>query len=257
MCYDDKARPPMPPTAGGEAYTEDLILTAEDGNRFVAFLAQPGAPTGAQIVIYPDVRGLHGFYKDLAVRFAEMGVRALAFDYFGRTAGLTPRDDSFEFMPHVQQLTAAHVFADVGAALAYLRQGAGATDATFIVGFCMGGSLTILSATEDFGLSGAIAFYAGMSRDFGGYGSVLDRADKAKCPVLGLFGGADQGIPATQVEELDTRLDSAGVPHEIVTYPGAPHSFFDRKATEYADASADAWRRMLAWIEKYSPEKPG
>jgi carboxymethylenebutenolidase len=252
MCYDDKARPPMPPTAGGEAHTEDLVLTAADGNSFAAFLAQPGSPTGPQIIIYPDVRGLHGFYKDLALRFAEMGVRALALDYFGRTAGLTPRDDSFEFMPHVQQLTATHVFADVQAALVYLRQGTDANQPTFVVGFCMGGSLALLSATEDFGLSGVIAFYAGMSRDFGGYGTALDRAAEAKCPVLGLFGGADQGIPATQVEELDTRLDISGVPHEIVTYPGAPHSFFDRKATEYADASADAWRRMLAWIETYS-----
>jgi carboxymethylenebutenolidase len=252
MCYDDKARPPMPPTAGGEAHTEEMVLTAADGNRFAAFLAQPAAPTGPQIIIYPDVRGLHGFYKDLALRFAEMGVRSLALDYFGRTAGLTPRDDSFEFMPHVQQLTATNVFTDVQAALAYLRQGTVANQPTFVVGFCMGGSLALLSATEDFGLSGVIAFYAGMSRDFGGYGTALDRATKAKCPVLGLFGGADQGIPATQVEELDTRLDISGVPHEIVTYPGAPHSFFDRKATEYADASADAWRRMLAWIETYS-----
>jgi carboxymethylenebutenolidase len=70
--------------------------------------------------------------------------------------------------------------------------------------------------------------------------------------VLGLFGGADQGIPAAQVEELDSQLDRAGVPHEIMTYPDAPHSFFDRKAAEHADASADAWRRMLAWINTYS-----
>lgn len=252
MCYDDKARPPMPPTAGGGASTEDLVLTAADGNRFAAFLAQPSSPTGAQIIIYPDVRGLHGFYKDLALRFAEMGVRALALDYFGRTAGLTPRDDTFEFMPHVQQLSAVTFFTDVRAALAYLRQGEGANQATFVVGFCMGGSLALLSATEDFGLAGVIAFYAGMSRDFGGYGTVLDRAAEAKCPVLGLFGGADTGISAAQIAELDAKLDHAGVPHEIVVYPGAPHSFFDRKASEYADASADAWRRMLAWIETYS-----
>jgi carboxymethylenebutenolidase len=240
----------MPPTRG-EAQGEELVLTAADGNRFAAFLARPGNPTGAQIIIYPDVRGLHGFYKDLALRFAETGVRALAIDYFGRTAGLTPRDDSFEFMPHVQQLQISSFFADVQAALDYLRQGDGAAKSTFVVGFCMGGSLTLLSATQDFDFAGGIAFYAGMSRDFGGYGTALDHATEVKYPVLGLFGGADQGIPAAQVEELDARLDKAGVPHEIVSYPGAPHSFFDRKATEYADASADAWRRMLAWIETY------
>jgi carboxymethylenebutenolidase len=262
MCYEDKDRPPAPPVTAGEARTEDLVLTAADGNRFAAFAAEPSAPARSQIIIYPDVRGLHGFYKDLALRFAEVGIRAVAFDYFGRTAGLTARDDSFEFMPHVQQLTAAHVFADAQAALEYLGQGKEgdpAPQAVFIVGFCMGGSLSLLSATQHssliahhYRLGGVIAFYAGMSRDFGGYGNVLDKATEVKRPVLGLFGGADQGIPAAQVEELDSRLDEAGVPHEIVIYPDAPHSFFDRKATEYAEASADAWRRMLAWVEKYS-----
>lgn len=252
MCYDDKARPPLPPTTGGQAQSEDLALTAADGNRFAATLAQPANPTGAQIVIYPDVRGLHGFYKDLAMRFAETGVRALAIDYFGRTAGLTARDDTFEFMPHVQQLTVPTFFADARAALDYLRQGESANQATFVVGFCMGGSLTLLSATQDLNLAGAIAFYAGMTRDFGGYGTALDHAAAVKCPVLGLFGGADPGIPPAQVEALDARLGQAGVQHEIVTYPDAPHSFFDRKATDYAEASADAWSRMLSFIETNS-----
>lgn len=254
MCYDDKARPPMPPGDSGEAHTEDLVLAASDGNRFAAFLAVPANPTGAQIVIYPDVRGLHGFYKDLALRFAQVGVQALAIDYFGRTAGLTARDDTFEFMPHVQQLQIASFFLDVQAALDYLRQGDGAAKPTFVVGFCIGGSFVLLSATQEFGFAGTIPFYAGMSRDFGGYGTALDRAPEVKYPVLGLFGGADQGIPTSQVEALDARLDEAGVDHEVVIYPGAPHSFFDRKATDYAEASEDAWRRMLKWIETYGSQ---
>jgi carboxymethylenebutenolidase len=264
MCYSDSARPPFPPTSdtsagAGEPQGEDLVLTALDGTRFAAFLARPGNPTGAQIIIYPDVRGLHSFYKDLALRFAQTGVMAIAIDYFGRTAGLTSRDDPFEFMPHVQQLRVPAFFADVQAALAYLRAGdpsaggpgSGAVGAhpTFVVGFCMGGSLALLSATQEFGLAGAIAFYAGMTRDFGGYGTALDHAGEAKCPVLGLFGGDDPGISAEQIAALDAKLDQAGVAHEIVTYPGAPHSFFDRKATEYAEASADAWRRMLGFLE--------
>ncbi len=252
MCYDDKARPPMPPGATGDAQGEDIVLTAADGNHFAAYLARPSSPTGAQILIYPDVRGLHGFYKDLAIRFAETGVRALAIDYFGRTAGLSPRDDSFEFMPHVQQLRLETVFADATAALASLRQDSGTSKSTFLVGFCMGGSLALVSATQEFDFAGVIAFYAGMSRDFNGTGTALDRATEVKYPVLGLFGGADQGIPQEQLTELDLRLDKTGVPHEIVVYPGAPHSFFDRKATEYAEASSDAWRRMQGWIETYS-----
>ena len=121
MCYDDNARPPIPPGAGGTAQGEDIVLTAADENRFAAYAAQPGSPTGAQILIFPDVRGLHQFYKELALRFAEVGVSALAIDYFGRTAGLTSRDDSFDFMPHVQKLQLDTIFADVAAALAHMR----------------------------------------------------------------------------------------------------------------------------------------
>ncbi len=73
-----------------------------------------------------------------------------------------------------------------------------------------------------------------------------------KTPVLGLFGGADQGIPVEQVAALDQALDASGVEHEIVVYPGAPHSFFDRRAQEFADASADAWQRVLGFIASQS-----
>ncbi len=252
MCYDDNARPPIPPTEGGSAHGEDIVLTAADGNRFSAYVAYPGQPKNAQIVIYPDVRGLHQFYKDLALRFAEMGVSAVAIDYFGRTAGLTARDDSFDFWPHVQKMQIKDFFADVNAALASLRSSGGKDRATFTVGFCLGGSLSLLTATEEFELAGVIAFYAGLSRNFGGGGTVLDKAVEVKYPVLGLFGGADQGIPQEQVQELDQKLDTTGVEHTIISYPGAPHSFFDRRAVDFADASADAWVRIAEFISSHT-----
>lgn len=226
-----------------------MILTAADGNQFAGYLARPSQPGGAQIVIYPDIRGLHQFYKELALRFAEVGVTALAIDYFGRTAGLTARNDEFDFWPHVQQLQGPTLLADFRAALASLEQG----KPTFVVGFCLGGSLTILSSTEDLGLTGAIGFYAGLSRQLAGTNaSILDLSAKVHNPFLGLFGGADQGIPPEQVHTLDENLDKAGVEHEIVIYEGAPHSFFDRRATEYADASTDAWTKVLAFIQKHN-----
>ncbi|HSD85821.1 MAG TPA: dienelactone hydrolase family protein, partial [Anaerolineae bacterium] len=186
---------------------------------------------------------------ELALRFTEVGVRALAIDYFGRTAGLTPRDDSFEYMPHVEKMTIPTFLTDVAAALAYLR-GLSKTDRpTFLVGFCRGGTLALHTGAEEFDLAGLIPFYAGLSRPIpDSKGSTLEQAAKIRYPVLGLFGGADPGIPAGDIEQLDQQLDTAGVPHHIVTYEGAPHSFFDRKYTEYADASADAWTRMLHFI---------
>jgi carboxymethylenebutenolidase len=248
MCYDDNARPPVPEGAAGAARGEDLMLEAADGNRFAAYLATPSAPASAQVLILPDPRGLHQFYKDLALRFAEIGVAAIAMDYFGRTAGLTARDDAFEFMPHVQQTRPATIFADAAASLAHMRAQTGADKVSFSVGFCFGGALSFLCGTQqDLALAGVIGFYAVMTRDLGN-GTLLDQAGAIRTPALGLFGGADQGIPVETVEEFDRRLDATGVAHAIVIYPGAPHSFFDRRFAEFADASADAWERVRGFI---------
>ncbi|MDQ6660100.1 MAG: dienelactone hydrolase family protein, partial [Chloroflexota bacterium] len=79
-------------------------------------------------------------------------------------------------------------------------------------------------------------------------GTAIQAAEHIKYPVLDLFGGADPAIPPEAVQALDEALDKAGVEHEIVVYPDAPHSFFDRRSTEFADASADAWQRVLGFI---------
>ena len=252
MCYDDGARVPVPPIRGGSGQGEDAVLTSSDGNRFAAYLATPGDPKGAQAILLPDVRGLHQFYKELAVRFAEQGVTALAIDYFGRTAGLTSRDEPFEYSPHVEQMRFDTFQADVAAALAHLHAREGGSVPTFTVGFCMGGTLSFLTGTRDLGLAGIIGFYAGISRSFAGVGTWPEQIHNIKYPLLGLFGGADQSIPQDRVKALDHDLGGAGIEHEIVIYPGAPHSFFDRRATEYADASADAWTRVLGFIGGHS-----
>lgn len=248
MCYDDEARPPVPP-GGGHAHGEDIVLTASDGNRFAGYFALPQQPMGVGILIYPDVRGLHQFYKELALRFAEVGVTALAIDYFGRTAGISSRDESFEYMPRVQQISLDTFFLDVQAGLDYLRGKTTPNLPIFVVGFCMGGSITVMSGTNAaFGFAGLIPFYAGTKRGFGDKGTILDNAQRVVYPVLGLFGGDDQGIPESDIKHLDSKLAAAGVEHELVVYPGATHSFFDRRAAEFADASADSWQRILEFI---------
>jgi carboxymethylenebutenolidase len=256
MCYDDNAIPPTPPGSAGVAQGEDLVLIAEDGNRFYAYLAWPEHPSNAQILIYPDARGLHQFYKELALRFAEVGITALTIDYFGRTAGLSARDDSFDFWQHISEMTADGFFADVNAALAYLREGDGAQRATFITGFCMGGSLTFVSGTRDLGLAGVIGFYAGMSRKFGPIERpVVEIGADERYPLLGLFGEADQGIPVELVHQFEEGVKQAGVDYKIVIYPGATHSFFDRRYEEFADASADAWKQVLSFIAAHTPQR--
>lgn len=247
MCYDSKSQPPDPPGERGKATAQDLVLTASDGNQFAAYYAQSESPARAQVLIYPDIRGLHQFYQDLAMRFAEVGIGALSMDYFGRTAGLTARNDEFDWQTHVAQMTLPTFYADVAAALEFLQKDSEAK--TFVTGFCIGGTFTLFTGTQNFNLAGLIPFYSGMTRKFpGADGTALENAHKIHYPVLGLYGGADQGIPVEMVHQLDAELDQANVTHEIVIYPGAPHSFFDRFQPKYEKESADAWTRILGFI---------
>ncbi len=253
MCHAYAADPPIRPLAGAAADSSDVTLTSQDGTRFAAFLARPATRRGSGVVVLPDVRGLFRFYEELALRFAEEGITAIAIDYFGRTAGVGTRDEAFPFMEHVMQTRADNIRADVAAAVAYLRSPeGGACASVFTVGFCFGGSNSWLQAAGGHGLSGVVGFYGrpGPGRD--GSPGPLQRAAEFQCPVLALMGGADQGIPAEQVDEFKAALQSAGIDHEVVAYPGAPHSFFDRSYEQHADAAADAWRRVLEFVRKDS-----
>ena len=103
MCVDNDSRPPIPPIAGGSAGSRDLRLVSADGTRLMAHEARASAPTGAGMIVIPDVRGLHAYYKELADRFAEVGVDSVAIDFFARTASSDDRGESFDFMAHVPQ----------------------------------------------------------------------------------------------------------------------------------------------------------
>jgi carboxymethylenebutenolidase len=246
MCFDTDSAPPVRAIAGAAVSHDDLTLTAADGNRFRAFLAAPESPAARGIVIYPDVRGLYRFYEELALRFAERGIAAIAFDYFGRTAGLGARDDDFEYAPHVDQTTDDGVQADARAAVGGLR-GLG-SESVFSVGFCFGGRASWVGAASALGLAGSIGFYGSPTRRRGGL-SVIERIDAVECPILALQAGDDAGITADDNAAFEQALSGAGVEHEIVVYDGAPHSFFDRKQDQFAGASADAWRRVLAFVD--------
>jgi len=253
VCFDLDSAPPIPPISGAAVAHEDVVLDSSDGNRFAAFRASPDEPGDAGVVILPDVRGLYRFYEELALRFAERGYPAVAIDYFGRTAGVSKRAEDFEYMPHVEQTTQAGIQADVGAAVAHLRsREGGSAPAVFTVGFCFGGRNSWLATASGHGLAGAVGFYGrpGPGRD--GSPGPAQRAAELVGPLLALQGGADAGIPVEDVNAFDDALTAAGVEHEIVIYDGAPHSFFDRKQEEFADASEDAWRRTLAFIERYT-----
>ena len=257
MCFDADSLPPIVPIAGAAVSHEDLVLEAEDGNRFAGFDAVPEQPTGAGVVILPDVRGLYRFYEELALRFAERGIRALAIDYFGRTAGIEKRPDDWDYAPHVAQTRQATLQADIGAAVHRLRTPEGGDcRAVFTVGFCFGGSVSWLAAASGHGLAGAVGFYGRPGQRNGEPGPAERAADMSGTPVLALMGGADPAIPAADIATLEAAFADAGLDYDVVTYEGAPHSFFDRKYEEFAEASEDAWTRTLAFIARHGGEDP-
>jgi carboxymethylenebutenolidase len=249
MCFDIDSEPPIPRIAGAAVSHEDLVLTSADGTQFSAFLAVPDGPFTTGVVIYPDVRGLYHFYEELALRFAERGHAAVAIDYFGRTLGTGKRENDWDYMPHVDATTDAQVQADAAAAIAVLRE-RGATK-IFSVGFCFGGRASWVAAASGHGLAGSIGFYGSPTRERGGP-SVVQRAADIANPILALQAGDDQGILPEHNEEFERTLTEHGVEHEIVVFAGAPHSFFDRKQEDFAEASDDAWRRTLAFIDQHA-----
>jgi carboxymethylenebutenolidase len=253
MCVDNDSRPPIHPIAGGSADTRDLHLTSADGTRSMAHAARAASPTGAGMVVIPDVRGLHPYYKELADRFAEVGVDAVAIDFFGRTAPSDDRSDKFDFMPQVSLTTPDQLQADIAAGAAYLRsKDGGQVRSLFSVGFCFGGALSYLQASSGLGYAGVIGFYGwplGLKR-WPDRPKPIDAVAQYKAPVQSIFGGADEGIPESDREQFEAACKKVGVKHDVTVYPGAPHSFFDRKYTEFADASADAWKRVQSFVRQ-------
>ena len=250
MCFDTDARPPLPPIRGSALDAGELTLTSRDGTQLRAYGARAEAPGGAGIIVIPDVRGLHPYYEELALRFAEAGVHATAVDLYARTAETSVRGEGFEHEPHVGQLRAETVNDDVAAAAAHLRSEAGGgAERLYTIGFCLGGRISLLQAAAGLGLNGVIGLYPWPVGDHrAGLPAPADQAPMFACPVLAIYGGADRGIPAEARETFDRALDSAGVEHRSITFEGAPHSFFDRKAADHADASEETWREILTFI---------
>jgi carboxymethylenebutenolidase len=248
MCFDRDALPPDPARTGMLSASERTVLVADDGNDVAATIARTAEPASAGVAIVPDVRGLHRYYERLAEHLADAGVHAVGLDPYGRTAGAEHRDDDFDYSPHRAAVRDEGVRADVRAAAGMLR-GEGATSVVSM-GFCFGGRASLMQASQE-GIDGVIAFYGPPTQRIEEGLSPLDEAQQGlvRAPLLGLYGGADRGIPVADVETYDRALEEAGVEHRIVVYRDAPHSFFDRTMSEHAEICQDAWAGVLGFID--------
>jgi len=253
MCSAPDSHPPIEPAGHSSANGHEIGLIVGDGSRCTAYQADAARPTGVGMIVLPDYNGLIGFYRELALRFAEDGIDAVAIDYYGRTAGPPPRDASFDRRSHARQTKWADLQADVAAAAAHLRMRRH-VEALFSIGFCFGGRVSfLLGAIPKLRMAGVIGFYGWP------VGSFLNDtpapaavASHMEAPVLGVFGGADQKIPATDVVSFRRALAAASIEHDIRTYEDAPHSFFDRAQAEHAKAAADAWTVVRGFIATHA-----
>ncbi len=199
---------------------EERTLSAGDGAALREFVALPatGFRRGAVLIIH-DIWGYTDFYKDLARRITGHG--------------------------RAQQLSNERFLADMQTAVDDLHaRGAGKVACW---GFCMGGRLAYVSAARVGGLAGAVAYYGHLQAEPGRL-SPLQLAGEIRVPILGIFGGADPGIPADQIAAFQAALKTD---KEIVTYPGAPHGFLRYGATEHKAAIDDALQRtyrFFAWV---------
>ncbi|MGY1814457.1 dienelactone hydrolase family protein [Blastococcus sp. SYSU D00820] len=253
MCHDPDSRPPAPPQRADVAERGLLTLVAADATAFAAAYAAPAGEARAGVVVLPDIRGLHPYYVALTERFAEAGVPAVAIDWFGRTAGVPDsgtRDQDFDWQTHIPQTTAAGIDADLAAAIAYLRERTRPDLPVVTVGFCFGGSHSWRQAGGRLDLAGCAGFY-------GRPAMVGEAAGRAHLPTLMVIAGADAATPVEEQLALADAMRAAGADVETAVYDGAPHSFFDRAAADWADASADAWRHVLGLLDRVAGDAPG
>lgn len=219
-----------------------------------SYTASPDDAARGGIVVAQEAFGVTSHIENVADRLADAGWYAVAPAFFHRQGSpVFAYDDLDSVMPVMGQLSAEGLAVDLGEALNHLERKGFAPEATGVVGFCMGGSVSFYAATSR-ALGAAVTFYGGGVRQ-GRFGqpSLVDLAPRLQTPWLGLYGDLDKGIPPEDVEQLRTAVGGLPVPTEIVRYPDADHGFNcnDRPAVFNPGAAFDAWQRTLAWFDLY------
>jgi carboxymethylenebutenolidase len=232
--------------------TEITIETA-DGPMGLYVADPKGEPRGAVVVIQ-EAFGVTAHIQHVCDVIAEQGWLTVAPSLFHRVdTQVFSYDDLQSVMPVMMTLTKEGIDADLDATLGHLAgRGFDATH-TGIVGFCMGGSVTLYAAATR-SLGAAVTFYGGgLAQGRFGFPSGLELGERIQVPWLGLYGDLDQSIPVDDVEQLRAITSSAPVSTEIVRYADGLHGFHcdDRPAVYNAEIAADARARMLDWFDRH------
>jgi carboxymethylenebutenolidase len=208
------------------------------------------------ILVVQEIFGVHEHIKDLCRRLGKAGYLAVAPELYARQGDVSKLKDIQEIISKVvSKVPDSQVMKDLDDTVAWAKKsGKGDTSKLGITGFCWGGRIVWLYAAHSKDLKAGVAWYGRLvgKPDELHPKNPIDLVDALKAPVLGLYGGADQGIPVESVEKMRQALKDAGKTAEIIVYPDTPHGFnADYRPSYRKDKAEDGWKRMLAWFKKY------
>lgn len=229
-----------------------------NGFKMPAYRSAPVGKTGLPVVlVVSEVFGVHEYIADVTRRLARAGYMAIAPELFVRQGDPSEYGELAKLQTElIAKVPDAQVLGDLDAAVVWAAANGGDTGKLAITGFCWGGRITWLYAAHQARLKAAVAWYGRLE------GSVtpqtpahpLSRVAQLKAPVLGLYGGADTGIPLDTVDKMKAALaqgPAAAKNSEFVVYPEAPHAFHADYRSSYRQAAAeDGWQRLLAWLKR-------
>ncbi len=234
----------------------EVKIPVEDGE-IPAYRAMPatGGPFPVVLVVQ-EIFGVHEHIKDICRRFAKLGHLAIAPELYARQGDVSKLTDIQQIISTVvSKVPDAQVFSDLDATIAWAgKTGKGNINKLGITGFCWGGRIVWLYSAYNPKVKAGVAWYGrlvGTSTPLTPK-FPLDVAPSLKVPILGLYGGKDEGIPVATVDQMRVALKSAKAPSQIIVYPNMPHGFHaDYRPTYRQQPAQDGWKRLQAWFKKY------
>jgi carboxymethylenebutenolidase len=238
----------------GLAAGEVKIPTA-DGS-IPAYRAMPATGKSFPLVlVVQEIFGVHEHIKDVCRRFAKIGYLAVAPELYVRQGDPSTLKDNKEiFAKIVSKVADAQVMSDLDAAVAWAARNGGNTAKLGVTGFCWGGRITWLYTAHNQNVKAGVAWYGRLVGDKTDMTPAhpTDLVDRINAPVLGLYGGADAGIPNDTVDNMNAALKKAGKKSMIHLYPDTPHAFHaDYRPSFRKEQAVDGWKRATEWFKKH------
>lgn len=232
----------------------EVKIPTKDG-QIPAYRAQPeGAGPFPVVLVVQEIFGVHEHIKDVCRRFAKLGCLAIAPELYARQGDVSNLKDFNDIRKIVGKVPDAQVMSDLDAAVAFAKGSKGDVARLGITGFCWGGRIVWLYSAHNPAVKAGVAWYGRLvgEADELHPKSPVDLADKLNAPILGLYGGADNGIPIASIEKMREAVKAAGKTAEIHVYPDTPHAFFADYRPSYRKTQAeDGWKRLQEWFKKH------